>query len=711
MKKILLGGFFALFLLAPLLTAAPVCGSTCPVQCTSAGLQCTPQDQPGQTETIQGRELTCIQTQNVGCSLQLGWPLVVENSCQTGFTHDAATDGPIDCGFLGLGAIFGGSVKNCHASQEIACSATASCPAGFQVKNTNQCSSAEQQGEASLVQCCEIGSEPPFDIDIPDEDELDRNVSNYGQVMQIQIEPANPVIPINGQIQFIARGLTPAGLSVDVSDVSWSIVGSVGNLTLEGLFTACTDCRGQAIVTATHGPLSASTTVNVVQITDYRIEPQNVSVTEGGRALLLATALDLTTSQRRGVESTWQSSFASITRPQADAMSKFAIITGEETGNGSIQATTGLLSANSTIFVVPSDGFQAFTLVVHPGVIRVAEGEQVELFVLVRDAAGVYGPLPEAVTLDIANNSIAAIADSTFVRGLAPGETTINVSSGALWVSIPIEVTGCNPSSRVICGAEEAGWNYASFGQGEKTCQEDQTWSACRDIDSCDNVPRPQQGLADGVVCSGWCEGSGDPDCACTGSETRTCTDVVSRCWGTMTCNGDTYASCRPSPSCTGELFSGTVVPSNIGLFNGFICAGTDPVPAPLNLAAVSSCQEFGSTAPPPAGTACEETRTIELWWYEERPLEPPITWVYIARSGVPGANYSLSEVQESAVMLSINDTGTGDSIPVLLPEIGASTEFNARVMLESTDAVEPSKRSATLRFEYDNCLFDLSQG
>ncbi len=691
-----------------------MCGPICPSSCSSAGLTCDAETQPGEVTTIDGRELSCVQVQNVGCKFVFDqWPFIHENVCPAGLTHDAVIDGPVDCGFLGLNAIFGGSVKNCHSAQQIACSETPSCPTGFTVKNSSGCT-VEQQGESTIVQCCQLGSTstPP---DVDDDDEVDANVTNYGQVTQIRIEPVNPVVPVEGELQLQAVGFTRAGLRVELEDdLIWSIRNDAfGNLSLTGIFTACENCHGNVEVTVTHGPLVARTTIEVVQITDYRIEPRNATLTEDGVAYLVATALNLITSAREKIASSWLTDIGSLF-PAGGQSSSFAVLTGSDEGEGQVQASVGRLSTNASVTVLSSDfEFTPHTLVVYPATVVLAEEEQEQLVILVKNVDGVYGPLPESIHIDVEDNEIAQMAGE-YVKGISVGATTLNISSGALWVIVNVEVTPCTAGTTKLCTAETTGWNFAASGQGQRTCQSDRTWSDCQDIDACDNTPAPlPSGIADGIAC-GWCSDPSvnDPDCSCSGSEARTCTDALSNCWGRITCSSGTrFGSCIPSPSCTGELFSGTIPSSEVGLFNGYICATSNAIPGTLSMSLVQRCTSYGAVS---GSESCSASQLVEMYFNATE--ERGETWVYIARERVPGVNYTLSDVSSESAWLDINDTSTGESIPILLPAINSSINFNARVTLEGINAnytwdsvnEEVTAKIATLKFEYDNCLFDL---
>lgn len=715
-------------LFAGLAFAVPFCGSTCPSQCAAAGAVCTAEEQQGAAVTVSGRELTCLKTQNVGCGFKLAWPFIQENECSAGFNHDSEVDGPVDCGFLGLGAILGGSVKQCHVGQQVSCAVNASCPAGYSVKASSQCTS-QQSGQVSQLQCCSIGSDDVSRTNVSGDDELDSNVTDYGEVTQIQIAPPFAVVPLGGQVQFTAIGLTPAGLAVELAeDVLWNIENQLlGNLSQSGLFTACANCTGGiTMVTAIHGPFRSSVTLTVVQVTDYRVEPNNVTIADGGLVLFNATAFNLATSRRQEITSTWQTNGGQILRPLAGQQSGVALFSGVGVGNGSIRATSGVFSANATFNIVSATGFQPSQLFIYPNPpFMLSEGEQLEFYVFSRDANGVYGPTG-TISIDVIDPIIVqVVSGSTAIRAIARGTTTLNVStSNGAYLLVPVEVSGCNPGTSLYCSASDASYS-AALGNQTKTCSADRTWSTCSDIDVCDNTPSPQpNSVPDNVVCSDWCINPNvvDGDCACSGDSSRFCVDTVSHCWGSMRCGEvvpNRYSYCTPSPSCTGQLFSGAPVATGTRLFNGFVCASVQAVPLPLTLAAVSSCQAVGQNEVRSSitGDSCTRVKVVNLTYVSES--SKPIGWVSISRSGLPGVNYTLGEVQPGSVMLNITDMGTGQSAEVLLPAIGTSVDFNAHVTLQAVymnatfnpTTGESTSEKAQFEFEYDDCIFNYQNG
>ncbi len=747
MKKIvLLSALFVSLMvvvaLAGVVSASPVCGSTCPAACSAAGQLCTPQEQHGSAVTMQGRELSCVKKQNVGCGFKLEWPFVQGNVCPSGFTRDIATDGAEDCGFLGLGAIFGGSVKYCHVSQEVTCSANATCQSGFQVESSSQCS-FQQGGEPIVNQCCQLGFNTITEVH-GGGPQVDTNNSNYSQVTSIQIYPDHAVVPLGGQVQFTVIGVTPAGITVTLTDeLVWSMASpSYGNLSTTGLFTACANCTGGfSTVWVSHGPLIASASVSVVQITDYRIEPQNVTIAAGGEAILKATALNLATQQRVNVDSTtWSTNVGTLRFPATpNQQSGVAVLLVDEVGNGTIQANAGSgFAANASVRVVSADGFQPSQLIVYPlSPFRISNGQQMALdadfFIVARDSNGVFGPLPAGgVSLHFdapADALIATVLPGGVIKGVGIGQASLNISSGSLSTIVSVMVSGCTAGTTVACtSAIDVGY-LAANGTQSKTCAIGGTWESCRDEDTCDNtvgapVSPPVQGVADGKICGNWCDSAaGDLDCTCNPANAaqnlRVCSDSVTHCWGTFTCDALTsrYGSCVASPSCTGALFSGVIPPAGPGLFNGYLCGTTAAIPpftTPAELAASPYCSSLGTTGAALNSiinpTACQGSKNVSLKFK----VNPPVALNQFSVSRYSGLNtsFKLSDVTENGVMLNVTDSLSASSFPLLM-QIGNTVAYSANITLtgintsyvvsNSGNAVE---KQANVTVEYDSCLF-----
>ncbi len=741
MKKIILltALFVSLIALAGVTSAAPVCGSTCPSVCSAAGQLCSPEEQQGSSITVQGNELSCVKKQNVGCSLKFDWPFVQGNVCPTGFTRDVAIDGLEDCGFLGLGAIFGGSVKYCHVSQQVSCAVNATCQSGFQVQDSSQCS-VEQSSEGIINQCCELGS--TIDIEI-DGNSINTNATDYGEVTSIQIRPAFTVVPLGGEVQFTAVGVTPAGLTVDlVDDLVWRVSApSPGNISSTGIFTACMNCTGgQATILVSHGPLTATATASVVQITDYRIEPQNVSIAVGGAAILKATALNVLTGQRENITSTWSTNVGSLRFPATSGQqSSVAILRGSEIGNGSIQARVGSsFAANATVNVISPNGFEASQLVVYPNPpFRLSDGQvmtvDTDFFIVARSSSGVYGPLPGAVNFSFENDAVATTtAGGTAIQGVAIGQTTLNISTTSLWTTVPVIVTGCPVAATATCTSTDAGY-LAANGVQSRICAADGTWGSCTDPDTCDNaagatVSAPVQGVADGRICSNWCQSAtSDPDCSCNpANETqriRVCSDSLTHCWGLLTCGANNaYGSCVASPSCTGELFSGFVTSSSAGLFNGYVCGTTAAIPVldnSLSLASSQFCTLVGSAGAITSITtpgACQATQNVSL--YFNAGANPPEAryQLKISRGTETSALFKLLDVTQDGVRLNVTDGASGTSFPLLML-LDNSIAYNANITLTAinmsyVELIDSNLlvREANFTVEYDSCLFDVAR-
>ncbi|MDP3742551.1 MAG: hypothetical protein Q8R15_04510, partial [Candidatus Micrarchaeota archaeon] len=420
--------------------------------------------------------------------------------------------------------------------------------------------------------------------------------------------------------------------------------------------------------------------------------------------------------------------------------SSVAILRGSEEGNGTLQANVGSgFAANSTVKIVSADGFRASQLIVYPASpFRLANGQvmavDTDFFVVGRNASGVFGPLPGAVSLRFNNPAHAAFATvlpGGVIQGVGLGQADLNISSGNLSTIIQVIVTGCTPDVTQECTASEAGFDALLDGQ-LKTCLANGTWGSCTDIDFCNNlpgasIPAPVQGPADNVICPNWCQSAtGDLDCACDSTvvsqRVRVCSDSATHCWGTFTCGSDNlYSSCIASPSCTGALFDGTIIPSSSGYFNGFLCASTTSgFPSSPSVSTLSSsqlCRSVGSTAVVASiatPSNCQATQNVPLELVAFPGPERPVNQLNIrllSRDEIL-ASFKLTDVTRDNAMLNVTDRFSGTSFPLLM-QLNNPVSYTANITLIGTNLTYVRQNSinklANFTFGYNSCLYRLS--
>lgn len=697
-----------LLAVTPLAHSAPVCGSTCPAQCAEAGELCTGEERAGAARNVEGNELTCVQKQNVGCSIQLAWPFIQGNTCAAGFEYNVEVDGPEDCGFLGLGAIFGGSAKYCHQTEEVACSASASCPAGFTLQSTRSCTT--QSSSTTELQCCEITLNPPLNPpgDTDEEDEVD---PVPGGVTYVSVRPAYVVVSPNQTIQFTAVGLTAAGVEVPIRNATWRVSNNRGNVSETGLFKACPACTGTLAVAATVGPLGGNADVEIVNLADYRIEPPSASIALNALGLFVSRGRNALTGEQLNVTSTWSSTIGELRSPTE---SSYAYLLGSAAGSGNLTATSLGLRAVSTVTVVETAGV-ASTLLVHPNPINLFEGEEQQLAVFARDANGVFVALPGSLTFDLpplTPRVAAMVSGENKVKALHSGSTTLAVRSGSLSATVPISVAACRAGTTVQCTADDD-WNSEANGIGTKSCVENptgNTWSACADQDPCDGAsPARPNPVSDGIACPAFCSNPDvvDPDCSCSPGQTHSCTDAASGCWGAMSCGGDgRFSSCTPSELCLGRAGADAG-----GSFNGFICATTRSTPSPLSREAVASCQQFGSLEFIREIVAPGEcTRTLRFTLHYDAEAGEAQDEVLVGERAGGATAYSLVDVSAEAVRLNVTESEGLGVVQTL--RVGQVLRFNAEVSLASVSPAPDgeSTAQAVLSFTYNSCTQNLFQ-
>ncbi|MBD3292416.1 MAG: hypothetical protein GF393_05800 [Armatimonadia bacterium] len=110
---------------------------------------------------------------------------------------------------------------------------------------------------------------------------------------QIQVDPVNTTVDVNGRIAYRAQVTGPANQILDV-EPTWVVNGEVGQITPDGIFTAHTVGNGSIRAFAGNAEQGASVTVvapRPPQVTSFRVNPQTLPAT-GGEIFVSAAVKD-----------------------------------------------------------------------------------------------------------------------------------------------------------------------------------------------------------------------------------------------------------------------------------------------------------------------------------------------------------------------------------------------------------------------------------
>jgi hypothetical protein len=211
--------------------------------------------------------------------------------------------------------------------------------------------------------------------------------------------------------------------------VSWSSSDDKIVTVEEGRITA--KAPGKAQITAKHEKISASVTVDVVDVRTFEIQPPVGELVGplGSRLPLLLVARS-SKDELVALQVEWSSSDPKIAEVTADG-----IVTSKAKGTASISAKVGDLQAVSEIQVVPAE-IARIDLRPNTGLIRIGESQKFTILAYSSDGSPVEG----AVGIFRTENPMVAVIDRL---GVATG-----VSAGT--VTITVELAGKSATATLI---------------------------------------------------------------------------------------------------------------------------------------------------------------------------------------------------------------------------------------------------------------------
>jgi hypothetical protein len=229
-------------------------------------------------------------------------------------------------------------------------------------------------------------------------------------------------------LQNVTNAATWSSSNPAVAAVS-NVAGSKGLVTAQGI--------GQAIITATVGNVSASTTITVTpaMLLSIQVTPPNPGVAKGFTEQLTATGVFSDNStQNLTTQVTWSSA-----APAVATISNTGLATTLILGSTTITATSGTVSGSTTLTVTNA---QLVSIGVTPANASIAKGLTQQF-----TATGVYSDsstqnLTAQVIWSSSAVGVATIGANTgLATAVAPGPTTIKATSGAVSGSTPLTVT------------------------------------------------------------------------------------------------------------------------------------------------------------------------------------------------------------------------------------------------------------------------------
>jgi trimeric autotransporter adhesin len=239
-------------------------------------------------------------------------------------------------------------------------------------------------------------------------------------LLQVQIDPVDPSVGVGVNLDFTATGLYSDGTKVDLTtQVTWAS-SAPGVLPIDGAGRAVSRSVGTSVVTATDGPLVATSTVTVTpaSLKSIAVTPVTTTLSPGGTIALQAigtfsdgSMVDLTTSV------TWSAAPAGVVSV-SNAAATAGVVTAIAVGGAAVTATSGLVTGAAKVFV------SAATLqkiVVTPGTTSVPIGASVVLGAQGFFSDGSARDVTAEVAWASADASIATVANAPGTPGSVTG--------------------------------------------------------------------------------------------------------------------------------------------------------------------------------------------------------------------------------------------------------------------------------------------------
>ena len=277
------------------------------------------------------------------------------------------------------------------------------------------------------------------------------NVSTVALV-SIVVMPTSPSIALGTNQQLAATATYADGSTLDLSNsANWSSSpASVATVSTAGLASSLT--TGQATITATAAGISGYTTLSVTSATlvSISLTPIVPAVRLGTTAQFTATGTfsdgttqDITTSVQ------WNSSNSPIATI-SNASGSQGLATSVATGNSSISATSGSISASTTITVSTA---ALVSITVNTSSPSIALGTTQQFTATGMFTDGSSQDLTTSATWGSGNTVVATVNSSALATSLAIGTATITATLGGISGSMLLTVTSASVSSITVSPA------------------------------------------------------------------------------------------------------------------------------------------------------------------------------------------------------------------------------------------------------------------
>ncbi len=279
---------------------------------------------------------------------------------------------------------------------------------------------------------------------------------NNGTLLSIAVTPVNPSLATGGMQALIATGTYSNGTSINITAISsWSsATATVATVTSAGLATGVSP--GSAVVSASLGGISGSTTLTVsaATLSSIAISPLNPVLQIGATRQLTVTA---TYSDASTANVTSMSVFSSATPANVTVAANTGLATGNAAGSSLVSATFNGKTASTTVTV---SGAMLSSIAVTPASATVAIAGTQAFVATGTYSDGTSAIITNSVTWSSGSILVGTILPSGVATGVSSGTATITATSGlntgsaSLTVTpaltlVSIAITPLNPSAVV----------------------------------------------------------------------------------------------------------------------------------------------------------------------------------------------------------------------------------------------------------------------
>ena len=299
---------------------------------------------------------------------------------------------------------------------------------------------------------------------------LTLNVNSLA-LTSIAVTPGNPSIALGTNQQLAATGTYADGSTLDLTtSVTWSSSStSVATVNTSGL--AASASTGQTTITATAATIAGTSTLTITSaaLVSIAVTPAIPGIPLGTTEQFAATGTFTDGSAQNITGSVqWDSSNTSIATI-SNASGSVGLATSVATGNSSISATSGSISAPTTLTagVAPR-----VSIAVNPSSPSIALGTTQQFTATGTFTDGSMQDLTASATWDSGNTALATVSSSALATSVAAGTTTISATLGAVSGSTPLTVTPAAVLSITVNPASATtplGLNQAFTAQGTFT--------------------------------------------------------------------------------------------------------------------------------------------------------------------------------------------------------------------------------------------------